>query len=291
MRVNSRVGAPPGAAPTPSALPTVNVSGYLFVPVDDPEALAGRLGRELAACAVRGTVLVAPEGVNVALAGDEAAVARAREALARDARLAPLRLKESRSETPPFARLEVRVRPEIIAFDGAGRAGAPRAPAVSPDTLARWLDAGRDVLLLDARNGYEVATGTFEGALSLDIDRFRDFAGAVDAALADGRLDPSVPVVTFCTGGVRCEKAAPWLLERGFREVWQLDGGVLDWLAARGAERWTGDCFVFDDRVSVDAALAPTGAALCPACGAGVRPGAACACARTEPDDPSRPTP
>ena len=294
MRVNSRVGTRPDGDPSACAAgaPTLNVSGYLFTAVDDPEALRERLERELGACAVRGTVLVAAEGINVALAGDAAAVARARAALAADPRLAPLRLKESRSEAVPFGRLKVRVRPEIIAFDGGRLDAAARAPAVTPDELARWLDDGPDgggpgdgpgggrraVRLLDARNAYEVEAGAFEGAIDLGIDHFGEFRDAVEAALADGTLDPAAPLVTYCTGGVRCEKATPWLIERGFERVWQLDGGILDWLAARGAERWRGDCFVFDGRVSVDAALRPTGATPCPGCGTAVRPGARCGC-------------
>ena len=280
--MQSREGAVGDNDPSP---PVVNLSGYRFVAVDDPAALARRLEGELDACGVRGTVLVAPEGVNVAIAGTEAATACARRALAADARLAGLPLKPSRSDAPPFARLKVRVRAEIIAFDGGRLDATERAPALSADTLARWLDGERGgVRLLDTRNAYEVRTGAFEGALSLDIDHFREFTAAVEAALADGTLDLEAPLVTYCTGGVRCEKAAPWLLDRGFAEVWQLDGGILDWLARRGAERWRGDCFVFDDRLSVDAALAPTGAGLCAGGGAAVRPGAPCACGRAAPE-------
>ena len=280
--------APPTTPPT---APILNVSGYLFTTVDDPAALRERLERELGACGVRGTVLVAGEGVNVALAGDADAVARARAALATDPRLAPLRLKESRSDAAPFARLKVRVRSEIIAFDGGRLDAAARAPAVTPDELARWLGDGLDddggdpggdgrraVRLLDTRNAYEIEAGAFEGAIDLGIGHFRDFRAAVEAALADGTLDLETPLVTYCTGGVRCEKAAPWLIGRGFEAVWQLDGGILGWLAARGGERWTGDCFVFDERVSVDAALAPTGATPCRGCGTAVRPGTRCGC-------------
>lgn len=285
-------GEGPGPPPVPDVRPdaargVLNASGYLFVPLDGLPGLRDRLEVGLARAGVRGTVLLAPEGINVALAGTDAAVALARDALAADPRLAPLRLGTSRSSEAPFERLKVRLRDEIIAFDGAGRsadrgAGAPaatRAPAVAPDELARWLDGARpEVRLLDARNRFEIEAGGFEDALSLEIDRFRDFRAAVDAALADGTLDPTVPLVTYCTGGVRCEKAAPWLLERGFEEVWQLDGGILGWLARRGGERWRGDCFVFDGRVSLDARLHPTGATLCPRCGGAVAPGGSCRC-------------
>ncbi len=268
--------SPSGARAGSGAI--LNVAGYRFVALDDLEALRTRLVDALNEAGVVGTVLLASEGINVSLAGSDAAVRTACEALRADARLAPLKLRRTRSDAPPFGRLKVRVRPEIIAFDGAGRADAPRAPAVAPEELARWLDGGRpEVRLLDTRNAYEVDAGAFEGALALEIDHFRDFREAVDAALADGTLDTSTPLVTYCTGGVRCEKAAPWLLERGFDEVWQLDGGILGWLEERGAQRWRGDCFVFDDRVSVDTALRPSGATLCPRCNAAVRD-APCGC-------------
>ena len=256
----------------------LNVAGYLFVALDGLDELRARLHHALAETGVVGTVLLAGEGINVSLAGPDAAVARACEALRTDVRLAALRFRHSRSDEAPFGRLKVRVRPEIIAFDGRGRTDAPRAPAVAPDELARWLDGERpEVRLLDTRNAYEIDAGAFEGTLALGIDHFRDFRQAVDAALAEGTLDTATPVVTYCTGGVRCEKAAPWLLERGFDEVWQLDGGILAWLQDRGDERWRGDCFVFDDRVSVDASLRPTGATSCPRCNAAIR-GQACAC-------------
>jgi len=263
--------------------PVVNLSGYRFVALETLPERRERLERALGESGVLGTVLLAAEGVNVALAGSVAACARARTVLDADPPLAGLRLKESRSAAVPFARLKVRLRDEIIAFDGAEavarQAARPTAPALSPETLARWLEEGRDVTLLDTRNAYEVASGTFVGAVALDIASFRDFGEAARAAVADGRLDPERPVVTFCTGGVRCEKAAPWLLEHGFREVWQIDGGVLGWFERLGGARWEGDCFVFDDRVEISPALAPTGAALCGRCQRAVPAGRDCPCA------------
>ena len=260
----------------------VNLSGYRFVGLDDPPALRARLHAALERTGVLGTVLLAEEGVNVALAGSREACEAAREALDAEPPLAGLWLKESRSETPPFSRLKVRVRREIIAFDGdaaRSRAAArPDAPTLAPEALARWLAEGRTLTLLDARNAYEVDSGTFVGARHLDIERFTDFGEAVERAVLDGRLDPTTPVVTFCTGGVRCEKAAPWLLEHGFAEVWQLEGGVLNWFERCGGAHWRGDCFVFDDRVEIDPTLAPSGATLCTACHRAVPAGEHCRC-------------
>lgn len=272
----------------------VNLSGYRFVRLDDLPLLQADLHAALAACGVLGTVLLAEEGINVALAGTRSACEAARAALDADPRLAGLWLKESVSETVPFSRLKVRQRREIIAFDGedalARAAARPAAPALAPERLRAWLDGGRELTLLDTRNDYEIASGTFRGACGLGIASFRDFGPAVEAAVADGRLDPSKPVVTFCTGGVRCEKAAPWLLEHGFAEVWQVEGGVLNWFE-RGGDRdggedgryWEGDCFVFDDRVEIDLEGVPTGATLCTRCQRAVPAAARCPC-----DQPSR---
>lgn len=265
----------------------LNLSGYRFIALDDLPVLQADLHAALAATGVLGTVLLAGEGINVALAGSRASCEAARAVLDADPRLAGLWLKESRSETVPFARLKVRVRREIIAFDGdqarARQAARPAAPALPPETLRRWLDEGRELTLLDTRNAYEIASGSFATAEHLDLGHFRDFGAAVGKALADGRLDPAKPVVTFCTGGVRCEKAAPWLLEHGFEEVWQVEGGVLNWFERCGDAHWRGDCFVFDDRVEIDSTLAPTGATLCTRCQRAVPAGSACDCTTDRP--------
>ena len=280
MRVNSRIGPPVDSQSDAPA--TLNVSGYLFVPVADPEALRDHLERALGACGVRGTVLIAREGINVALAG----TAR-RGGTGRGGDRVGCPVRAAAAQAQRVARRALRAAEGAPqARDHRLRRHRPRGRAASAGRDAgrarpRRLDEGWAPCLLDTRNAYEVEAGAFEGALSLGIGHFREFRDAVEAALADGTLDVATPLVTYCTGGVRCEKAAPWLIERGFAEVVQLDGGILDWFAARGGERWRGDCFVFDDRVSVDAALAPTGAALCPGCGTAVRPDARCACPAT----------
>jgi len=265
----------------------VNLSGYRFVVLDALEPRRQALQHGLGETGVRGTVLLAAEGINVALAGSVAECAAARAVLDADSALAGLWLKESRSDTVPFARLKVRLRNEIIAFDGedaiARQAARPAAASLAPETLAAWLEAGRDITLLDTRNAYEVASGTFVGARHLDLEHFGDFDHAARAAIASGRLDPDRPVVTFCTGGVRCEKAAPWLREHGFREVWQIEGGVLNWFERCGDAHWEGNCFVFDARVEIDARLAPTGATFCPKCQRAVPADRACRCASGRP--------
>ena len=143
-------------------------------------------------------------------------------------------LKETLSDFVPHKRLRVRVRTEIIAFDGSEsairNASRPVAAALMPATLDAWLDEGRPMTLLDTRNDYEIVSGTFATAQHLDIKHFRHFKQAVKEALERGELEKSQPVVTFCTGGIRCEKAAPWLLDEGFAEVYQIEGGILNYL-------------------------------------------------------------
>src|SRR5690606_35903486 len=155
-----------------------NIAAYHFTAVDDPDALAGRLRGRAEAGALLGTVLVAGEGINLFLAGDEAAIEDFLAPLRADPRFAGLRVKYSRCAAKPFARLKVKVKPEIISFrrDGASPLHG-RAPAVPPTDLARWIaqghdDAGKRVVLLDTRNREEVAHGTFAGALALPIDNF-----------------------------------------------------------------------------------------------------------------------
>jgi UPF0176 protein len=231
---------------------------------------------------VLGTILLAEEGINIALAGTRAQIDAARQYFSGDSRFANIWLKESVSEEIPFSKLKVRVRHEIIAFDGAGASDRhlqrPKASTLAPSSVAQWIDDQKDFVLLDTRNDYEIQSGTFDTAIHLDIAHFRDFQDAVNQALAENRLNRDQPVVTFCTGGIRCEKAAPWMIEQGFREVYQIEGGVLNYFDQTGGRHWNGDCFVFDDRVEVDKNLLPTGATWCTHCQLTVAPRAICPC-------------
>lgn len=237
-----------------------NIAAYRFVQVIDPDNLAAQLHAHAEAGALRGTVLVADEGINLFLAGETTAidgfVARLRE----DARFADIAVKASVSDAVPFSRLKVKVKPEIISFRqpwSSPQAG--RAPAVSPRDLAGWIergadDQGRRLVLLDTRNREEVAYGTFVDAVVLPIDNFTELPVAVldrRQALADAT------VVSFCTGGIRCEKAALWMHAQGMDNVLQLDGGILGYFEAVGGQGYAGGCFVFDDRIALNPDLVP----------------------------------
>ncbi len=240
-----------------------NIAAYHFAAVEDPDALAARLRKRAEACALLGTVLVAGEGINLFLAGADDAIEDFLRQLRADPRFANLQAKYSRSAAQPFARLKVKVKPEIISFrrDDASPL-VERAPAVAPSTLARWIaqgrdDAGRRLVLLDTRNREEVRHGTFAGASTLPIDRFTDLPEAV---LAQRDALGDATIVSFCTGGIRCEKAALWMRANGFADVLQLEGGILGYFEHVGGEGYDGACFVFDQRVALDPALRPVGA-------------------------------
>lgn len=243
--------------------PYCNISGYRFVRLDYLPVLQADLLTRLAPTGVLGTLLLADEGVNVALSGTDDAIQQARAIISEHAQLANMWFKESRSAVLPFAKLKVRIRSEIIAFDdGKTRPDETPAPNLAPADLKRWLDEGREFTLLDTRNNYEVDSGTFTQAESLDLDTFRQFPEAV----SNSTIDKSKPVVTFCTGGIRCEKAAPFLIDAGFTEVYQVEGGILNYFEECGESHWRGDCFVFDDRVEIDTKLQETGSKRCPVC-------------------------
>jgi UPF0176 protein len=249
-----------------SAPSIVNLSAYRFTSFAAEELvpLRDRLRVRCTELDLRGTILLATEGINLFVAGSRAAT----DALLAELRalpgLADLTPKESLSAEQPFNRMLVKVKKEIIAFgvEGIDPARSP-APRLDPRTLKQWLDEGRPLVLLDTRNDYEVKLGTFAQALVPRIENFRDFPEVVRSLPAELK---NRPVVTFCTGGIRCEKAAPLLVREGFSEVYQLEGGILKYFELRGGAHYEGDCFVFDRRVGVDPQLRETEAVLCFAC-------------------------
>ena len=237
-----------------------NIAAYHFTTIDAPAAFADTLRERAAALSLRGSVLVAGEGLNLFLAGGAEAIASFLAPLHADARFAGLRVKYSRSRRIPFARLKVKVKPEIISFRRPGTTPeSARAPVVEPRTLARWLDQGHDdtgrrVVMLDTRNAQEIEHGTFAGALTLPIDKFTDLPAAL-APHRDALKDATV--VSFCTGGIRCEKAALWMQADGMDNVMQLDDGILGYFERVGGLGYDGRCFVFDERVALDPELKP----------------------------------
>jgi UPF0176 protein len=240
--------------------PLLNISAYLFVSISDCERLRESIHSRADALGLRGTVLLAEEGLNLFLAGQAHAVRDFVGWLRTDTRFAALEPKESWSDTLPFRRLKVKVKREIIRMNHpAIQPQQGRAPAVDAPTLARWLDRGQDdegrpVVTLDTRNAFEVDRGSFDGAIDWRLEKFSDFPAAVQAHRDElaGKT-----VVSFCTGGIRCEKAAIYLREAGLDHVYQLDGGILKYFELTGGRHYRGGCFVFDEREVLAPNLAP----------------------------------
>jgi UPF0176 protein len=237
----------------------LNLSAYRFVELPDAADLCESLHGAAQAAGLRGTVILAHEGINLFLAGEESALRSWLARLCEDARFAALDVKESWSAQQPFRHLRVKVKREIIRMNQPQvQPSAGRAPAVDAATLARWLDQGhdddgRELLMLDTRNAFELEHGAFDGALDWHLDKFSDFPAALAAHRGElkGRT-----VVTYCTGGIRCEKAALAMRDAGVDHVWQLDGGILRFLETMpDAPHWHGRCFVFDERESLDSQL------------------------------------
>lgn len=236
----------------------LNISGYQFTHVADPQALRDLLHAAAGAGALRGTVLLAHEGVNLFLAGAEDAIDGFLAVLRAQPGLDGFEAKRSWSHEVPFRRLRVKVKREIIRMNHPAIAPQDgRAPALDARTLRRWLDqghddAGRPVVTLDTRNAFEVDHGSFESAIDWRLSKFSDFPAALQAR--KGELEGKA-VVSFCTGGIRCEKAALYMREAGLDPVWQLEGGILRYFEEAGGAHFRGDCFVFDERIALDASL------------------------------------
>ena len=237
----------------------LNIAAYKFVSLDNLPERRDQLKVLGAKLQLKGTILLATEGINLFLAGSSKNIATFKAELHNDSVFAEMSYKDSFSDRQPFGKLLVKIKQEIIPF-GVPEINPGKQPAerLSARTLKAWLDEGRDVVLLDTRNVFEIKQGTFKHAQDFGIDHFRDFPNAAEHA--DRRLKEKT-IVTFCTGGIRCEKAAPYLLQQGFKNVFQLDGGILKYFEECGNAHFEGECFVFDERVALDADLTPAGSA------------------------------
>lgn len=245
--------------------PIVNISGYKFVAINQVLTLKERLQQHCRAIGLKGTILLSAEGININLAGMRHQITKFKTYLEKFPDLADIWLKESYSDYPPFRRMLVRIKKEIIAF------GHPKQDVrhneqhtLTPQQLKQWLDEGRDFTLLDTRNDYEVRIGSFSKAEFLPIENFREFPEALYEL--QQRQTQEQPIVMFCTGGVRCDKALPWMLEHGFDNVYQLHGGIINYFEQCGGAHYQGECFVFDDRIAIDPELKETATVLCTVC-------------------------
>lgn len=241
-----------------------NLAAYHFVELSGLKGLREELLALCKEAGLKGTILLSVEGINLFVAGSAEGISRLMARLRVIPGLGDFEGKVSDSGEQPFRRMLIRIKREIISFGLEGvEPGKRTSPKLSAKELKRWLDEGRKVTLLDTRNDYEVKLGTFKGAVVPDIRTFREFPQAVrelPAAMKDET------VVMFCTGGIRCEKAGPFMEMEGFRNIYQLDGGILKYFEECGGDHYDGECFVFDQRVGVDPALQETDTAVCYAC-------------------------
>ena len=239
---------------------------YKFVSLPDYAALRQPLLEYCLSQNIKGTILLAEEGINGTISGDRARIDAVLSWLRNDPRLADLEIKESSAESPPFARMKVRLKKEIVTLG---------IPEVDPNkqvgkyvTPQEWNEIISDpeVVVIDTRNDYEVEIGSFKGAKNPKTASFRQFPEYVAQ-----KLDPQQhkKVAMFCTGGIRCEKASSYMLAQGFKEVYHLKGGILKYLEeiATDSSMWEGECFVFDERVTVKQGLELGNYDLCYACG------------------------
>ena len=242
----------------------INIAAYKFATLRELRDLRAHLIDLCKGWALKGTILLSPEGINLFIAGSAEKVEHLLAELRSIPGLEGLQPKYSETDHQPFRRMLVRLKKEIITFGVEGIDPAKRtSPKLSAHALKQWLDEGRPVTLLDTRNDYEVKLGTFRNALPIGIDHFRQFPDAVRKLPAEMKEQP---VVMFCTGGIRCEKAGPFMEREGFKNILQLDGGILKYFEECGSAHYDGECFVFDQRTGVDPSLRESDSVICFQC-------------------------
>ncbi|MED5376041.1 MAG: rhodanese-like domain-containing protein [Candidatus Thermoplasmatota archaeon] len=241
----------------------VNIAGYRFIDLSDRDELRAPFLEICLELELKGTVLLSPNGINFFVAGTHEAIEQYVSFLEEDERFQGIPLHISYSEYQPFKRMLVRLKNEIISLGMDEIKPAERkGQYIQPKEFKKWLDEGKEVMILDTRNDYELRVGTFENAIDLDIKSFREFPEATKKL----EQDKTTPVVMFCTGGIRCEKASVVMENQGWENVYQIKGGILGYFKECGGAHWNGDCFVFDKRVSVNSELEESDHVLCFEC-------------------------
>jgi UPF0176 protein len=235
----------------------VNIAAYKFIPLDSallPD-LQAFYKKEAKRLSLKGTILLSTEGINLFLAGIADNIADFKNLLKNMTLFSDLHFKQSFSQAIPFKRLFVKIKKEIITFGiESVKPQLKAAPYITPQQLKKWYESSKNFIMLDTRNQYEVELGSFNQTISLKIDSFKEFAQAVHNLPEEYK---EKPIVTCCTGGIRCEKAATYMQQLGFKEVYQLQGGILNYFEQYGGEYYQGECFVFDERNAVDSCSHP----------------------------------
>ena len=240
-----------------------NIAGYRFVNLDDRDDLRQPFRDITSKLGLKGTILLSRNGINFFLAGTQKSIDDYVSYLNNDVRFRDIPLHLTYTDYQPFRRMLVRLKKEIISLGmDEIKPVEHTGQYIEPIRFKEWLDEGKEVLVLDTRNDYELRLGTFENAIDLNIKSFRQFPEAIKNL----EQDKSTPLVMFCTGGIRCEKASVVMENQGWENVYQIKGGILGYFKETGGEHWNGDCFVFDQRVSIDKNLNETEHEMCFAC-------------------------
>jgi UPF0176 protein len=244
------------------------VSFYKFCHIQDPDSIKLILKPLALKLNLTGTVLLAPEGINASISGQDTSVQDFLDAIQAIPAIGPLELKDNESELSAFRRMLVKVKKEIVTMHKEGLEPATSTGHfLSPEEFKSWMDQGKDLILVDTRNHYEYALGTFHNAIDPKTKSFSEFPEWVEKNLSDKK---DATIVTFCTGGIRCEKATAHMKQQGFNNVYQIKGGILNYFAETAqsgtAPHWEGDCVVFDKRKAVKPDLTPTEKELCFIC-------------------------
>ena len=241
-----------------------NIAGYRFIDLHDRDELRDPFMNRCTDLGLKGTILLSPNGINFFLAGSEQSVSEFIQYLESDRRFSGIPIKFSRTDYQPFRRMLVKRKNEIISLgDSEIKPSEFTGPYIKPIEFKHLMDTEEDILVLDTRNDYETRIGSFEGSLELGISSFRDFPNAIASIPEEYK---SKTVVMYCTGGIRCEKASAVMMNAGFEDVKQLEGGILGYFKECGGSYWDGDCFVFDQRVAVDSDLIETDIQMCFKC-------------------------
>ena len=235
-------------------------SFYKYVRMLRPVEFQQRHLRYCESLGIRGKILVSKEGINGAVSGSDAQMLKYKQHLKQNELFSGVKFKDTFAESHPYKKMIVRLRPEIVTF-GTRVNVKNSAERVSPKTLKKWIEK-EQVILLDARNSYESKIGKFKGAITPDISAFREFP----KVLSELDKHKSRKIVTYCTGGIRCEKASAFLKENGFSRVYQLEGGILNYIQKFPDDHFEGRCFVFDSRLSVPSGKKNETITACDAC-------------------------
>ncbi len=230
----------------------INIAGYAFVNLDQLESWQERCKLFCQSQSLKGTVVFSGEGVNIMLAAEAVAIDAFVTWLRAFPEFSTIEFKYSESDFVPFKRMLVKIKKALV--PGAVNPLTETAPNLSPQDLKHWYEEGKDFVIIDTRNDYELSVGKFENAMDIHLNEFKSFEAALQNMSEDIKAKPAV---FYCTGGIRCEKAAPLAIKAGFKEAYQLEGGILNYFKECQDAHYEGACYVFDERVALTPELKP----------------------------------